>query len=269
MLVVLSLLAGSGIGFAAEAKPILKLCPFKAGQRAEYQIIGLQNKNKDDRYRISVLGKEVIDGREYFWIQYEIFGRGQRMMSFKALISPYKEDEFNNDPARYVSGGMLYLLENAKQLFVCAEQKCFYREASPHDFFACPELLKGSFYENTPYEKNRVDYSKLKIYGKKEDVSSPAGDFSCDHLAVETGSRDPYTDEGLDLWRSERVPFLGIVRMEFSKTGYREKQKYRYLRRYNTADWRQKIYMYFFMRQPENGRNDIFIMRLLSYDAGE
>lgn len=270
LLCLFVLLLNHDMNYATGIDESFKLCPLKVGQYVEYQIVGLFGKNQKDRYHISVIGKKIISKQEYFWIQIDISSATKREISFRALISPFDQVQFSSNPGLYISDGMLFLLKNAKKLFVSTDVNTSYYEVSPNIFLNTPDILKDSFYSETPYEKNKVDYSKMVIHDKNEPISVPAGNFECYHFEVKTHEWDAYTDEGIDLWRSDNVPFLGIVKMEFSKTKYRKKRHYRYYQLFNTDNLWGKLYAYFFVRRVfDMSRKDVFVIRLINYDAGD
>ncbi len=268
LLSIFFLLFSSSMGFATNVDECFRLPSLRIGQYIEYQIIGLQNKNQEDRYRISVIGKESINEQEYFWIQIDVFSETKREISFKALISPLDQVQFSMNPELYISNGMLFLLRNAKNLFVSTDDNISYYEVPTNIFLRTSDILENSIYSDTPYEKNVVDYSKMIIHAGKESISVPAGNFECYHFEVKTHESDAYTDEGFDLWRSDKVPFLGIVKWEFSKTKYQKKWSFRYSQLFDTDDWWRKLYAFFFIRRVLNkNRSDTFVMRLIDYDA--
>ncbi len=253
---------------AAEAAEPYRLCPLKVGQYVEYQIIGIFGKNEGDRYRIEVISKDKINKQDYFWVQFEIFSRTKKEISFKALVSPIDQLQFSKNPAVVISEGIVFLLKNAKRIFLSIGDSGSYHEISPKIFTDKVDILKDSFYSETPYEKNMVDYSKMAIHDKNEFISVPAGNFECYHFEVKTHEWEDYADEGLDLWRSDKVPFLGIVKFEFSKTNYQKKWNYQYSQLFDTNNWWKKLYTYFFIRCVQHNRSDTFVMNLMSYDAG-
>jgi len=257
----------NNISFAEDIGEQFKLYPLKVGQYVEYQIIGLQNKNKKDRYRISVTGKRVINGNEYFWIQMDIFSQGKRELSFKALTSWFNQKEFFKKPEAVISEGMLFIFKSSEKLLMSNNGESQYLEVAPEIFLNDSDILKNSFYSDTPYEKNKVDYSKMLIYKNAEPIAVPAGDFKCYHFQVQTQEWEDYQDEGFDLWRSKDVPLLGIVKMEFSKTAYNKKWHYQYSRLLSKSNWLGRIYAYFFIRRPKDNRRDTFLMRLLDYNT--
>lgn len=259
------LIFSAQIGFSRDDQACFKLSPLQVGQYVEYQIISFENQSRENRYKISVLEKEKIKNQDYFWIGLEISCNGKPEISFKALTAPFSQVHFSENPDIYISEGMFLLLKNSHRLIVILDNGFSY-EVSPKDFFAQSDIFKDTFYKTVPDEKNEVDYSKMKIINKTEKIQVPAGIFDCYHFKVKTHEQDDYTDEGFDLWRSPKVPFLGIVKMDFSKTEYLKKWNYQYAKRMNEGNWLSKLYAYFFLRRvPGRDRKDIFVMELIDY----
>jgi hypothetical protein len=255
---------------AADLAAAYRLCPLKVGQSVEYQITGIFGKDKDDCYNIAVTGKELISEREYFWIKMDIFSAKKKEISFKALISPFVQEEFSSNPRLYISEGMLVLLKGARRLLISTGNNYVYYPVSPEILSGRPEILADSIYSRLPYEQNSVSYAKLKIDDQEQLRIVPAGVFRCGHFVVKTDKQQAYTDEGFDLWRSEKVPFLGIVEMEFSKTLYQQKRDYRYGLLLKTGNWLEKLHAFFFLRRRYDiSRKDSFDIRLISYNSGD
>jgi hypothetical protein len=254
---------------AGSKDSVRRLCPFKTGQYAEYEILGLMGKNKQDRYRIEIEDEQMIEDECYYWIKFEIFSKTKREMCFKALTPAFKQEDFDRSPQNYISQGMLCLFKKSKKMFICLDQDDDYIEIDPDIFFSEPDILKSSLYSDNPFEANRVDYSKLKTGSYTKDISVKAGDFKCQYFQVATEDDDEFSYEGFDLWRSPEVPFLGIVRMEFSKTNFIDKWYHRHFQEFRKAGLFKKIQMILFERLVFDGRRrDVFIMRLVDYKAG-
>ncbi|MBI4846220.1 MAG: hypothetical protein HY810_07095 [Candidatus Omnitrophica bacterium] len=253
--------------FAVE-EGCFKLCPWKVGQFVEYQIISFENVGKEHRYLISIIGKENIDDRDYFWIRLDIYEQ-ERQISFEALVEPFNEVYFSEEPEIYISKGIMFLFKNAHRFFIELPDNSRYG-IHLRDISNPPDILNGTFYKEVPDEKNRVDYSKLNFTQEKDKVSVPAGKFDCYRFWVDTKEDDDYTDEGFIMWRSPDVPFLGVVKMEFSITEFSKKLNYRYRRQIAHGNWFVRLYAWFLVRTvPEQERKDNCAVKLLSYGYKE
>ncbi len=241
-----------------------KLCPWQVGQFVEYQIISLEDLGQENRYRISIVGKEYAENSDYFWIILDVFSGNKREISFKALVEPLDSIKFAERPDLYISEGMLFLLRNARRLIIVMDDNSSH-EISAAEFFNASDVLKDSLYKYMPAAKNQIDYTKMKFRKAMEMVPVPAGIFDCYHFSVSTTAHDSYTDEGFDLWRSPSVPFLGIVKMEFSKSEYLKKWNHRYSQQMSAGSWLSKLYTHFFLRRVPAERKDNYTLKLADY----
>lgn len=241
-----------------------ELLPFHVGQFAEYRIISLESLSQKNRYIISVIDEETIDDNKYFWIELVIYNDALREISFRALVSPYNSDDFVKDPAVYIEKGLFSLFETAKKIIIISRDGESFA-VDPQEFLKQPDILTDTFYEDTPDEKNAVDYMKLQWQPQAQNIQTSAGIFQCFYFWVATDKKDAYTDEGLDLWRSSQVPFLGIVRMEFSKSGYLEKYNYRTAEAMKGKNWLERIFFKVFTKNVEyRDRGDTYVMELVA-----
>ncbi|MFH1093721.1 MAG: hypothetical protein V1739_06175 [Candidatus Omnitrophota bacterium] len=256
-------------GFSLEQTGCFEISPWKVGQFAEYRIVSLENEGMDNRYKIRITAKETLGGIDYFWINLDIYESGTRQISFKGLVKPFYSIDFSRNPGLFISEGMIFLFRNAKQLFVTLSDTPAY-EIDPNIFVNQPDILQGTFYKNIPDEKNTVDFSKLMVSPKEEKITTPAGNFTCYRFSVSTDEADEFTDEGFDLWRSSKVPFLGIVKLEFSKTKYQKKWKYQYEKlTTGTDNWLLRFLRRFLNKQVFSiERSDMHTIRLLKYGEG-
>ncbi|MBU1044859.1 MAG: hypothetical protein KJ915_10740 [Candidatus Omnitrophica bacterium] len=256
--------------FAAEVEKYdcFTLLPWAVGQFVEYQIIGIENGGVEDRYKVSVIGEETVDNETFFWIRFEIIKNRQLQIAFKALVLPLSETEFARNPEIYLSQWLMWLLSHSKQLILELPNNQLFKVDSKEFFKKADEFLGDSFFNEISYEKSEVDYSKLTYDDSKVNICVLAGVFDCFRFLVRTTPQDSFDDEGIDLWRSEKVPFLGIVKMEFSIVGYKEKNRMREIKRAASNDWLAKIYNHFFsQRIPYRERKDIHIMELVDFKS--
>ncbi|MDD5746779.1 MAG: hypothetical protein PHO30_05890 [Candidatus Omnitrophica bacterium] len=255
----------TAVVFPDEVGGLFTLCPLRVGQYAEYQIVSFENQDRDNRYRVAVSGTEILEGREYFWIQLDIIKGSARQITLKALTAGYDQAECARKPAGCLSEGIFFLFRTARRIILIDQNDAGY-EISPEIFSAPPDILRGTLYSATPDEQNYIDYTKMTRLAPKENIAVPAGTFDCDHFQVETQSGEDFTAEGLDVWRSPDIPFLGVVKMEFSKTNFAEKWKYHYEQQLNNASWWSRLHTYFFVRRvPEKERQDTYVMTLVGY----
>ncbi|MCG2712340.1 MAG: hypothetical protein L6416_08485 [Candidatus Omnitrophica bacterium] len=256
----------NGIVFATNIDECFRLCSPKVGQFAEYQVIYHINHGKENRYRIAIVGKEIVKNKDFFWIKLDMFKNKNRKISFKALVRPLSSAVFKDNPKSYISEGLLVLFKSAERIIVILENDLSY-ELRPEELFFQPDIFNNTFYMQTPDAKNKTDYSKLKFSKKIEKLNIPAGTFDCYWFGVDTQIWEPYDEEGIDLWRSAAVPFLGIVQMAFSKTKSVEKWDYSYSKLMLDKNWWEKIFIHFFKaRVPRDEKyQDTFVMRLTDY----
>ncbi|MFH1061632.1 MAG: hypothetical protein V1747_01940 [Candidatus Omnitrophota bacterium] len=240
------------------------LLPFHVGQFAEYRIISLESLSQKNRYIISVIDEETIGDNKYFWIELAVYNDTLREISFRALVLPYNHNDFVQDPAAYIAQGLFSLFETARKIIIIPRDGESFA-VDPQEFLNQPDILADTFYKDIPDEKNTVDYAKLRWLPQVETIQTPVGVFQCFHFWVATDKKDAYTDEGLDLWRSSQVPFLGIVRMEFSKSGYLEKYNYRAAEAMKGKNWLKQFFLPFFLKNVEyRDRGDTYVMELVA-----
>jgi hypothetical protein len=248
--------------FAAEG--CFSVMPFKVGQFVEYRIISLENLSQENRYLISVVDEERLDGVKHFWIQLDIYGDQIREISFRTLVPSYNSNDFAQNPREHISEGLFYLFKKAKRMIIISRNGEEY-EIDKNDLFQQPNILSDTFYMDIPDEKNRVDYSKLKYSDRSETIKTPVDDFQCFHFQVATANTDEYYDEGFDLWRSPKVPFLGIVRMEFSKTEYFKKQQSNRNKALNGMNIFERFFAGALLKNSEyKDRKDVYTMELVA-----
>lgn len=250
--------------FSLEQIDSIGTYPIRVGQFAEYKIVSLENNGTDNRYIIRVVKKERLEEVDHFLLRLDIYESGKRQISFSGLIKPSAFIDFSKDPEAFISKGLMFLFSNAKHLMLILEDNSAF-EIDPNVFNERPKIFGDTFFEDIPDEKNEVDFSKLIISSTEKKITVPAGDYDCYHFQVKTFKNDAYTDEGFDLWRSRQVPFLGIVKAEFSKTEYAEKRKAWYLKFLDSRTWIGKIYANLFIRKVKSrDRSDVYTMTLLN-----
>jgi hypothetical protein len=250
-----------------------EVMPWKVGQSVEYQIISIENTGGDNRYKFTLVGKEMVNGKIYFWERIDIyqlnyFQEGtefRKNITLLALIPPLNPKEFTRDPARYISLGLFPA--EAVRLKIQIFDSPFI-EVDPKSYFLHQDIIEKTPYAITPHAMGKIDFSNMKIFDFLEKISVPGGIFECQHIFAHTDVFKEYWDEGFDLWRSPKVPLLGIVKMEFSKTSYWEKWSYR-----NES---QKIktvhdfFSYLFNKEIVGRRKpDTHIMNLISYNQND
>ncbi|MFH1460420.1 MAG: hypothetical protein ABIG64_08670 [Candidatus Omnitrophota bacterium] len=242
-----------------------KIVPFKVGQWVEYQIVSLEEQSKDNRYKISVLNEEIIDGEIYFWIGFDVFNQGKREISFKALMKNFKTDDLKLKKEQFIAEGIISFFKASDKLYIKAGGSEWV-EVNPKTYFLNLKLLENSFYEQVPDELGKVDYSKLVMIGREE-INVSSQEFNCLHYQVKTNPSDEFSDEGIDLWRSDKVPFLGIVKLEFSKTDYDLKLRYQESKILASKSIFYKIFYYLFNKLPKDThtRKDIYKINLIDY----
>ncbi len=250
----------------SEGTDCFTLSPWCVGQFAEYQVVCYVDGGKENRYKISIIGKEIVENEDFFWIKLDVFEQKKREISFKALVRPLSSVVFEENPKSYISEGLFVLFKSAKKIIVVLNNDLSY-ELRPEEFFFEPDIFNNTFYVQTPDGRNKTNYSKLKFSKKMEKVTVPAGTFNCYWFGVNTQVWEPCDEEGVDLWRSEDVPFLGVVKMEFSKTKSIEKWNYSYSKLISSKNWLQRILVHFFVgRVPRCQKyQDTFVMRLIDY----
>ena len=243
LLFALFFIAGSiflGIGacnsYADSGDACYEVKPWNVGQFVVYKIISMEGEDADNRYSICLDGQEEIDGKKYFWVKIDIWenivsygyntirSKLKKNISFKALIPPKDTVSFINNPPRFISSGVFP--KGAKKLMVqVGEGK--WHNVDPKSFFNHQEIIDSTPYSMTPHARGKINFGKLTIDKIPRVVQSPAGKIPCYRFSVDTKASDCYWDEGFYLWRSPKVPILGIVKMEFSRTRYWKKWAYK------------------------------------------
>ena len=242
-----------------------QLSSWKVGQYVEYQIIEIENSGVDNRYHLSIEGKENIEEKEFFWVKLKISEKGKKQLVFKILCEPFNQLQFAKKPHTYIAEGILVLMKNARKIILDIGDGNNY-EIAKEGFFNKSSILDDALFETLPDQKNKIDFSKMTIFPQTEIINTPDGAMDCYHFQVKTSPSDVLTDEGIDLWRSPLIPFLGIVKMEFSKSRFREKMLNQYNIIMASPNWLDKIYAYFFLRRvPGREGNDMFVMNLINY----
>jgi len=216
------------------AERVLEVKPWEVGQFATYQIISFvdEGAGEQNRYEISIIGKEQENNVVYFWLQIEIYeflllsDRADlvKNITFQMLVPPLTTEEFTCNPAKYIANG--FFPSNAVKLKVQIYDSDFI-EVDLKEYFSHQNLIENTAYSMTPEAMGKIDFSRMQFSERPEEISVPSGKFRCDHILVNTNAANSYHDEGFDLWHSKNVPLLGIVRMDFSKTLYWEKWSYR------------------------------------------
>lgn len=212
-----------------------EVMPWRVGQFVVYQIVSTEGEGVDNRYVISLVGKEEIDGRAYFWIKIDIYESiisysynsvtkiREKNVSFKTLVQPKDSQVFISDPESFISAGIFpkQPLKLAIQ-FGCGK----WHWIDPANLSTHQDVIGDTPYSITPHAKGENDYRKLRIDQAPQIIDTSAGKFLCYHFFINTEEEEEYYNEGLELWRSPDVPILGLVKMEFSKTLYWEKRAY-------------------------------------------
>lgn len=212
--------------------PEFECLPWEVGQFVEYQIIHPENEGIKNRYKITLVGKETRDGKVYFWEKIDIFEniyckKGElfrKNITFLALVEPVTSEKYNKNIVKYIQNG--FWPKDAVELKVQFFDGPFV-DVNPSIYFAHQNIIEDTSYSRSPDALGRIDFSRMKFLNINEEVTVPAGTWECGHIFVITDPQKEYFDEGFDLWRSPKVPLLGIVRMDFSKTDYWNKWFYR------------------------------------------
>lgn len=212
--------------------PRFECLPWEVGQFVEYQIIHPENEGIKNRYKITLVSEEIRDGKVYFWEKIDIFEniyckKGElfrKNITFLALVEPVTSDKYNRNIAQYIQNG--FWPKDAVELKVQFYDGPFV-DVNPSLYFAHQNIIEDTPYSRSPDALGRIDFSRMKLLNINEEVTVPSGTWECGHIFVSTEPQKEYFDEGFDLWRSPKVPLLGIVRMDFSKTAYWNKWFYR------------------------------------------
>ncbi|MFH1094418.1 MAG: hypothetical protein V1739_09775 [Candidatus Omnitrophota bacterium] len=224
------------------------IADWDVGQFAEYRVIGFDDMGIENSYRLTIIGKEMFEGEKCFWLRYDIINRDINEITFRALVSPITAYEFSLDPAGYIEGGALAILRCSKKLFV-SFQGSRETEVEVSELFVNTLLENDSCYTDVPDEKEAVDFSRLTWDCAATSISTPAGVIDeCYGFRVTTRLDDPEWDTGMDFFRSANVPFLGIVRIEFSKTRFREKLQFQQDISERNCSWFERLWTHIFVR---------------------
>lgn len=263
------------VAIAAErTNPLVFEClPWRVGQFVEYQIIHIENEGGKNRYKISLVGQETVNGKVYFWEKIDIFEniyykKGElfkKNITFLALVEPLTTEKFIKDIAQYIQNG--FFPKSAVRLKIQLSDGPFL-EVNPSLYFSQQGIIEKTPYSHSPDAMGKIDFSRMKFANGGEKITVPAGTLECGHIFVNTDVQKEFFDEGFDLWRSSKVPLLGIVRMEFSKTAYWEKWFYR--------DGKKKInsmnsFIDYFFHKRILGRTskDTYTIQLIDYGPKE
>lgn len=254
-----------------DSERTFEVMPWKVGQFVEYQVISMEEEGRNNRYKISLVGKENVEGKLYFWMQVDIYEfllyRYQKKpelkknITFLMLVPLVTTEDFSKSPIYYITNG--FFPQNAIRLKVKIYDGPFI-EIVPKTYFSYQNIIEDTAYSITPDAMGKIDFSRMKVSNTIERITAPAGNFECEHIFVNTDVDREYWDEGFDLWRSPAVPLLGIVKMEFSKTLYWEKWSYK-----NESKKIKTINDFFLnlytKRVPGRRRPDTHIISLVGY----
>ena len=248
--------------------------PWEVGQYVLYQIMTFEEEGGNNRYKISLTGKENIEGKTFFWMQIDIYedfinhGHNtitqtlEKNISFKALVPAKNSTSFVNNPSLFLSDGILPK-DAVKIAMQIKDGEWHWVE--PKSLFAHQNIIEDTPYILTPDAKGKIDFSKLKFHPDPMIMFTQSGDkVLCYHFFVRTTVEDEYWDEGLDVWRSAEIPILGILRMDFSQTKYWEKWSFRneHLLKATPFDFFRDLYK---KRVPGRRSPDTCIVQLLDY----
>lgn len=260
--------------FAAEriGRQAFEILPWQVGQYAVYQITTFEGEGTQNRYTISVIAEEKIGRKTYFWVQADMWeevtfygfnkidSQLKKNLSFRYLIAPVTSEDFFTNPGQYISRGVFP--DNCLKLDVQIEDGPWQRIA-PGQLFGYQQVIEKTPYAQTPHAQGRIDFNKLQISPEKETVTSPAGTFSCFRFSVKTVPQEDYCDEGFELWRDPRVPIIGLVRLEFSITGYWEKWLWKRRQQHKTLV--DTIRSFYTRGVAGRRRPDTCVMTLIEY----
>ncbi len=229
--------AGRGIeSFAYQENRQYEIKPWHVGQFVIYKIITMENDGGDNRYKISIVGEENIEGQKYFWEQIDVWEsveeygynridkKLKKSISLKALVLPEETSSFENDPAGFISKGVFPA--GAIKLSLRVGDGDWY-DIKPESFLAGPDILSDTPYKATPHARGCINFSKLEVFEFPQIIDVPAGKIPCYHFSVCTRPNEKYWDEGFDLWRSGDIPVIGLVKMDFSITQYWQKRDFK------------------------------------------
>jgi len=271
ILKIIIFVVGHNAAYAQE--DAYEVLPWRVGQYVVYEVISIEGEGVGNRYKISLVDEEKIDGVQYFWMEIEVYEsvveyghneiakKLQKNISLKMLVPPKNKLSFIADPARFISWG-IFPEESIRLAVQFSDGQWHW--INPEDFFGHQDIILDTPYSLTPHAKGKINFDKMKIEKNPEKIIAPAGEFLCHHFFVDTSLTEQYYDEGLDLWRSSVIPILGLVKMEFSKTQYWQKLAYRkkFKPRNNLLDTIKSLYE---RRVPGRESPDTYTLLLLDY----
>ncbi len=259
--------------FAADGvdRAPFEILPWRVGQYVVYQITTFEGEGAQNRYKISIIAEEKIGRKTYFWVQADIWehvtfygfnkieSQLKKNLSFKYLIAPITTEDFFTNTSHYIQRGLFpdHCLKLGVQIGDGPWQWI-----EPGQLFGCQQVIERTPYAETPHAQGRIDFNKLQIAPDRETIDSPAGKFLCYRLSVMTGPREDYCDEGFELWRNPQVPIVGLVKLEFSITGYWEKWLWR---RQHNKTLLDKIKSFYTRGVAGRRRPDTCVMTLIEY----
>lgn len=232
---------------------------WEVGQYAVYQVISIENASFDNRYKFSIINEEEVGGKKFFWIEMAIFEGGcdtlEKTALFRVLMSPVTTEEFSKNPCMFIKNG--FFPYNALKIYAQFEASVM-EELSLESIAASQGVIEDNDYVLTPDALGRINCDNLEISSDIEAINTDFGQLNCYRLSVITSFQEDFHDEGITLWRSSQVPFLGIVRMEFSQTNYWEK----YYERTKQLNFFEAL---FYKVVPGRERPDIYRINLIDY----
>jgi len=255
--------------FQAKAEQTYSLMPWQVGQFVEYQVISFEGEGADNRYRIALVAKERVQGKEYFWLRIDIFSsvkdlretKLKKNITFLCLLPEVRSCEFENNPAAFFKNG--FFPSSAVKLKVQLFDGEF-TEVDCREYFSYQSIIEDTPYSLTPDYLGNIDFTRMHVLDRMEQILVPAGSFFCKHFYVKTDISRSYTDEGFDLWQSSAVPLLGVVKVEFSKTLFWEKWSYKY-ETGQIRSGKEILSRFFTKRVPGRRREDTCIIKLVNY----
>ncbi len=259
--------------FALEGVGPYEIMPWQVGQYAVYQVTTMEGEGTGNRYKISIVGEETLNGEKFYWLQLDIYEEVTvygyntvkkemiKNISFKALTKPKDTLSFFRNPAAFISEGIFP--GSAIKLAVQVGRGQWHW-MDPKSLSSSWGIIDSTDYSLTPHAKGRINFSRLKVDDNKASINTPAGNLECYHFYVSTSKAEDYSDEGFDLYRASLIPILGLAKLEFSKTLYWEKYAYRNEphSRFTLVGFIKSLYI---KRVPGRRRPDTCVMLIVDY----
>ncbi|MCD6418153.1 hypothetical protein J7M00_05165 [bacterium] len=150
------------------------------------------------KMKFSVVGQDKCDGEDCFWFEMEMWdGDDHTIMKFLS------KGDMSTGNKKYSSVIIKHNDEPAYE-FVAPQDTSEYSNMIP------PGVDEEEYKEARDSRKRNVEDDRFEVKESKETITVPAGTFNCTRYTT----IDKETNEKNDVWVSDKVPLLGVVKMK-------------------------------------------------------